>query len=164
MLSTPDNRGAEAATGKADRTTTNGPGNLQGNLTAGKWNRASAKSNRMLAELFLTAGEWKLTLAEGIGSISKWSGKSARVSPGRRPRTTTFEGTWDKVKGIGRYEDVNGRGMYEGRFTLRPATRSIGRASSPRPAGREVNFWSQGVSHDNPEPTFQPTHEAWPSG
>ncbi|MGH7510238.1 MAG: hypothetical protein ACREMZ_12325 [Gemmatimonadales bacterium] len=49
--------------------------------------------------------------------ISKWSGKvTTTLSPEQTP-ITTFQGTWSKVKGTGRYKAVAGSGNYRGRFT-----------------------------------------------
>jgi hypothetical protein len=49
--------------------------------------------------------------------ISKWSGKvTTTLAPDKTP-ITTFEGTWAKVKGAGRYRDVTGKGSYKGHFT-----------------------------------------------
>ncbi len=49
--------------------------------------------------------------------ISKWSGRvSTTLSADKKP-ITTFEGTWTKVKGTGRYQDASGSGTYKGHFT-----------------------------------------------
>ncbi len=49
--------------------------------------------------------------------ISKWSGKvTTTLAPDKTP-ITTFEGTWIKVKGTGRYQAVTGSGSYKGHFT-----------------------------------------------
>lgn len=49
--------------------------------------------------------------------ISKWSGRvSTTLSADKKP-ITTFEGTWTKVKGTGRYQAVTGSGSYKGHFT-----------------------------------------------
>jgi hypothetical protein len=59
-----------------------------------------------------------LSMSQGADSvISKWSGKvTTTLSPDKTP-ITTFEGTWTKVKGTGRYEAITGKGTYKGRFT-----------------------------------------------
>jgi hypothetical protein len=49
--------------------------------------------------------------------ISKWNGKvTTTLSPDKTP-ITTFEGTWTKVHGTGRYGGITGKGTYKGRFT-----------------------------------------------
>lgn len=49
--------------------------------------------------------------------ISSWKGKvTTTLSPEKTP-ITTFEGTWNKVKGTGRYQGITGSGTYKGRFT-----------------------------------------------
>jgi hypothetical protein len=59
-----------------------------------------------------------ISMSKGADSvISKWSGKvTTTLSPDKSP-ITTFEGTWTKVKGTGRYESITGKGTYKGRFT-----------------------------------------------
>jgi len=59
-----------------------------------------------------------ISMSQGADTmISKWSGKvTTTLSPQKTP-ITTFEGTWTKVKGAGRYADVTGKGAYKGRFT-----------------------------------------------
>ena len=59
-----------------------------------------------------------ITMSQGAdSSISQWSGKvTTTLSPQKTP-VTTFEGTWKKVRGTGRYEGATGRGAYKGRFT-----------------------------------------------
>jgi hypothetical protein len=59
-----------------------------------------------------------ISMSQGADSvISKWSGKvTTTLSPDKTP-ITTFEGTWTKVKGTGRYEDITGKGIYKGHFT-----------------------------------------------
>jgi hypothetical protein len=59
-----------------------------------------------------------ISMSQGADTmISKWSGKvTTTLSPNKTP-ITTFEGTWTKVKGSGRYADVSGKGAYKGHFT-----------------------------------------------
>jgi hypothetical protein len=59
-----------------------------------------------------------ISMSQGADSvISKWNGKvTTTLSPEKTP-ITTFEGTWTKVKGTGRYADITGKGTYKGRFT-----------------------------------------------
>ena len=59
-----------------------------------------------------------ISMSHGADSvISKWSGKVATtLSPNKTP-ITTFEGTWTKVKGTGRYTSSVAKGMYKGHFT-----------------------------------------------
>jgi hypothetical protein len=59
-----------------------------------------------------------ISMSQGADSvISKWNGKvTTTLSPEKTP-ITTFEGTWNKIKGTGRYQAVTGSGTYKGRFT-----------------------------------------------
>jgi hypothetical protein len=59
-----------------------------------------------------------ISMSQGGDSvISNWNGRvTTTLSPDKTP-ITTFEGTWTKVKGTGRYETVTGKGIYKGRFT-----------------------------------------------
>jgi hypothetical protein len=53
----------------------------------------------------------------GDRTVNKWQGKISTVlGPDKQP-LTTFQGTWTKLKGTGRYAGVNGRGTYRGRMT-----------------------------------------------
>ena len=59
-----------------------------------------------------------VTMSQGPDSaITEWSGKvTTTLSPEKTP-ITMFEGTWNKVRGTGRYQGVTGRGAYKGHFT-----------------------------------------------
>ena len=61
-----------------------------------------------------------ITFAQGADTvISQWSGKvSTTLAPDKSPRTS-FEGTWTKVKGTGRYGEITGKGTYQGHFISR---------------------------------------------
>lgn len=53
---------------------------------------------------------------DGETSVSRWNGRvTTSLSADKKP-TTTFEGTWTKVGGTGRYEGVSGKGRYKGRM------------------------------------------------
>ena len=58
-----------------------------------------------------------ITLSRGADSvISTWNGKvTTTLSPDKTPMTS-FAGTWTKLKGTGRYQDITGKGTYQGRF------------------------------------------------
>jgi hypothetical protein len=58
-----------------------------------------------------------ITFSQGADSvISTWNGKVATtLSPDKTP-VTSFSGTWTKVRGTGRYQDITGHGNYKGRF------------------------------------------------
>jgi len=58
-----------------------------------------------------------ITFSQGGDTvISKWNGKvTTTLSPDKTPKTS-FAGTWTQVKGTGRYQDITGRGTYQGRF------------------------------------------------
>lgn len=50
-------------------------------------------------------------------TISKWSGKVTTVLGADQRPATTFEGTWTKSRGTGRYAAASGHGTYQGRMT-----------------------------------------------
>jgi hypothetical protein len=50
-------------------------------------------------------------------AVNKWNGKVTTVLGADKQPATTFEGTWTKVNGTGRYEGVRGQGTYRGRMT-----------------------------------------------
>ncbi len=50
-------------------------------------------------------------------AVNKWSGKITTVLGTDKQPVTTFEGTWNKLNGTGRYAGVTGEGMYRGRMT-----------------------------------------------
>jgi hypothetical protein len=50
-------------------------------------------------------------------SVTQWQGKITTVlGPDKQP-VTTFQGTWTKLNGTGRYAGVKGQGTYKGRMT-----------------------------------------------
>jgi hypothetical protein len=52
----------------------------------------------------------------GETTLNRFSGRVAtRLSETKQP-ITTFEGTWTKISGSGRYEGVTGQGRYKGRM------------------------------------------------
>lgn len=53
----------------------------------------------------------------GERTVNKWSGKITTVLGADKQPVTTFEGTWTKLTGTGRYSGVTGRGTYRGRMT-----------------------------------------------
>jgi hypothetical protein len=53
----------------------------------------------------------------GDSTVNKWTGKVRTIlGPDKQP-VTSFEGSWSKVRGTGRYADVTGQGTYRGRMT-----------------------------------------------
>jgi hypothetical protein len=53
---------------------------------------------------------------DGDMGVNRWNGRvSTTLSPDKQP-ITTFEGTWTKTGGSGRYEGVTGSGRYKGRM------------------------------------------------
>ena len=80
-----------------------------------------------------------ITFSQGADSmISKWSGKvTTTLSPDKAP-ITTFEGTWTKVKGAGRYGGAAAKGTYKGHFTSQTeyTVEWSGEISGERLAGR----------------------------
>jgi hypothetical protein len=53
----------------------------------------------------------------GERTVNKWNGKIATVMGSDKKPVTTFEGTWTKQSGTGRYGGVTGQGTYRGRMT-----------------------------------------------
>jgi hypothetical protein len=53
----------------------------------------------------------------GESTVTKWSGKVTTVLSPEKTPITTFEGTWSKVNGSGRFAGVSGSGTYKGRMT-----------------------------------------------
>jgi hypothetical protein len=53
---------------------------------------------------------------DGETSVSRWNGRVSTTLSGDKQPITTFEGTWTKVGGTGRYEGVAGSGRYKGRM------------------------------------------------
>jgi hypothetical protein len=52
----------------------------------------------------------------GEKTVNRWNGRiTTKLSDDKKP-ITTFEGTWTKVEGTGRYEGVSGNGRYKGRM------------------------------------------------
>lgn len=52
----------------------------------------------------------------GERTVNRWSGRiTTTMSPDNQP-VTTFEGTWTKIGGTGRYDGVTGSGRYKGRM------------------------------------------------
>ena len=62
---------------------------------------------------------------DGETTRNRWSGrvKTVLVADGKTP-VTTFEGTWTKLSGTGRYDGVSGSGRYRGRM-LSPTEYSV---------------------------------------
>jgi hypothetical protein len=58
-----------------------------------------------------------ITFSSGPDSvISTWNGKvTTTLSPDKTPMTS-FAGTWTKLRGTGRYQEITGQGTYKGRF------------------------------------------------
>lgn len=51
----------------------------------------------------------------GDGGVNRWNGRVSTTMSADDQPITTFEGTWTKISGSGRYEGVTGRGRYKGR-------------------------------------------------
>lgn len=53
----------------------------------------------------------------GETTRDRWSGKvKTALAPDGKTPVTTFEGTWTKLSGTGRYDGVSGSGRYRGRM------------------------------------------------
>jgi hypothetical protein len=50
-------------------------------------------------------------------TVTKWSGKVRTILGPDEQSVTSFEGSWSKVSGTGRYAGVTGQGTYRGRMT-----------------------------------------------
>jgi hypothetical protein len=58
-----------------------------------------------------------ITFSQGADSvISKWNGKVTTTLSADKKPMTSFAGTWSKLKATGRYQDITGKGTYQGRF------------------------------------------------
>jgi hypothetical protein len=53
---------------------------------------------------------------DGETSVSRWNGRVTTTLSADKKPITTFEGTWAKVGGTGRYAGVDGKGRYKGRM------------------------------------------------
>jgi hypothetical protein len=53
----------------------------------------------------------------GDRTVNKWHGKITTVLGADKQPVTTFQGTWTKLNGTGRYAGVKGQGTYRGRMT-----------------------------------------------
>lgn len=51
----------------------------------------------------------------GDGGVNRWKGRVSTTLSANGQPVTTFEGTWTKISGSGRYEGATGRGKYRGR-------------------------------------------------
>jgi hypothetical protein len=75
--------------------------------------------NREIADLTQGNGSHQGYLTEIKGadtSLARWHGKVATtLGPDQKP-VTSFEGTWSKVGGTGKYAGVSGKGRYKGRM------------------------------------------------
>lgn len=52
---------------------------------------------------------------KGDGGVNRWNGRVSTTMSANNQPVTTFEGTWTKISGSGRYQGVTGRGRYRGR-------------------------------------------------
>ena len=58
-----------------------------------------------------------ITFAKGEDTVDvKWSGHVHTVMVNGQPQIS-FHGTWEHVKGTGKYQGTQGKGSYKGRFT-----------------------------------------------
>jgi hypothetical protein len=49
-------------------------------------------------------------------SLNRWNGRITTTLSANNQPSTSFEGTWTKLSGTGRYEGVSGNGRYKGRM------------------------------------------------
>jgi hypothetical protein len=52
----------------------------------------------------------------GEKSLNRWNGRVTTTLSADNQPSTSFEGTWTKLSGTGRYEGVSGNGRYKGRM------------------------------------------------
>ena len=55
-------------------------------------------------------------LKDGERTVNRWNGKVTTTLSSDNQPVTTFEGTWTKIGGTGRYDGVTGSGRYKGRM------------------------------------------------
>lgn len=60
-------------------------------------------------------------IKDGESTVTKWNGKVTTVLSQEKTPITTFEGTWTKLAGTGRYAGISGSGSYKGRMTSETA-------------------------------------------
>ena len=77
-------------------------------------------ANTEIADLALGNGThqgYTIFSSGGDSTINKWSGRVTTVLGSDKQPITSFEGSWRKVRGTGRYAGVTGQGTYRGRMT-----------------------------------------------
>ena len=52
----------------------------------------------------------------GDTAVDRWNGRVTTTLSADKQPVTTFEGTWTKVSGTGRYQGITGNGRYKGRM------------------------------------------------
>jgi hypothetical protein len=55
--------------------------------------------------------------AGGDRTVNRWQGKITTVLGADKQPVTTFQGSWTKLSGTGRYAGIKGQGTYRGRMT-----------------------------------------------
>ena len=79
--------------------------------------------NEEIAQLFQgngdQAGYYTVTTPDG-STVAKWDGKVITVMKEGNPMTT-FKGKWEYVGGSGKYQNIKGKGDYNGYFTDKDA-------------------------------------------
>lgn len=79
--------------------------------------------NEEVAQLFQGngdhAGYYTVISADG-STVAKWDGKVTTVMKDGNPMTT-FKGKWEYVGGSGKYQNIKGKGDYNGYFTAADA-------------------------------------------
>ena len=97
--------------------------------------------NREIADLTQGTGPHQGYITEADGpdtAMTRWQGKVVTTLGADQKPRTTFEGTWSKVGGTGKYRRVSGGGRYKGRM-LSPTEYSVeysGEIITPRTASR----------------------------
>jgi hypothetical protein len=101
-----------------------------------------------------------IVMAKGADSaFTRWSGRvTTRLAPDKTP-ITTFEGTWTKLRGTGRYTGIKGTGAIQGSHDLSHGVRDpVERGDRGRQAGgqvrREAHYPARTIRH--PEGATRP--------
>jgi hypothetical protein len=97
--------------------------------------------SRELADLTQGNGAHQGYITEILGAdttVSRYQGKVVTILGADQKPQTSFEGTWSKVSGTGKYQGVSGAGRYKGRMTSQTeyTVEYTGEIVTPRTASR----------------------------
>ena len=89
-----------------------------GTNTSSNWMNDAQVVNKEIDFLLQGSGPQHgyLTFAKGENTVDvKWSGYVSTVMANGQPQIS-FHGTWEQVKGTGKYQGIQGKGSYKGHF------------------------------------------------